>query len=249
MGRYFNDDLTEDQNDEPDAYLEHYGIPKEKWDATVRARYEQLHHKTKDAYRSISDGAKKFGSKASKQINKTTKPVKDYFTKKKHRVSYALPTEGEGKNRRTVGIKTYKVKHYNTDFQNDVLNAKDDVRRKFNKETSYEKQANKAYKKDRHKNEAPWEKHGTFKYNPKASKEYNETLEYNTTGKTSNKPKISHETPKSASKEYWEERAYNEGKYVPKKTTKAVKPKNPSKQYREEVEYNSRKNKYPKKKR
>ncbi len=68
MGRYFNDDMTEDQNDDYDAYLEHYGIPKEKWDATVRARFDQLHHKTKDAYKSISDGAKKFGSKASKQI-------------------------------------------------------------------------------------------------------------------------------------------------------------------------------------
>lgn len=80
MGRYFNDDMTEDQNDDYDAYLEHYGIPKEKWDATVRARFDQLHHKAKDGYKSISDGAKKFGSKTSKQIKKT----KNYFTKPTH---------------------------------------------------------------------------------------------------------------------------------------------------------------------
>ena len=87
MGRYFNDDMTEDQNDDYDAYLEHYGIPKEKWDATVRSRFDQLHHKTEDslrkakrhansigkqAYRSISD----VGHKVTKGINKAGRTIK-----------------------------------------------------------------------------------------------------------------------------------------------------------------------------
>lgn len=87
MGRYFNDDMIEDQNDDYDAYLEHYGIPKEKWDATVRARFDQLHHKTEDslrkaklhansigkqAYRSISD----VGHNVTKGINKAGRTIK-----------------------------------------------------------------------------------------------------------------------------------------------------------------------------
>lgn len=87
MGRYFNDDLTDDMNDDYNAYLEHYGVPKEKWSAEARSKFDSLHHKTKDTYRSISDGAKKFGSKASKQINGAGQKVKDYFTKSKKRPS------------------------------------------------------------------------------------------------------------------------------------------------------------------
>ena len=90
MGRYFNDDMTEDQNDDYDAYLEYYGIPKEKWDATVRARFDQLHHKTEDslrkaklhansigkrAYRSISD----VGHNVTKGINKAGRTIKKRF--------------------------------------------------------------------------------------------------------------------------------------------------------------------------
>lgn len=90
MGRYFNDDLTDDMNDDYDAYLEHYGIPKIKWSAEARAKYDQLHHKTEDslkkakrhvnsigkqAYRSISD--------TGKSINKKATNTKNYFTKKR----------------------------------------------------------------------------------------------------------------------------------------------------------------------
>ena len=85
MGRYFNDDMTEDQNDDYDAYLEHFGIPKNKRNPQVRDKYDPLHHKTKDAYKSISDGAKKFGSKASKHITNAGQKVKDHFTKPKFR--------------------------------------------------------------------------------------------------------------------------------------------------------------------
>lgn len=88
MGRYFNDDMTEDQNDDYDAYLEHFGIPKDKWDPQVRAKYDQLHHKTKDAYKSISDGAKKFGSKASKRITGAGQNIKNRFKKK---TTYTTP--------------------------------------------------------------------------------------------------------------------------------------------------------------
>ena len=115
MGRYFNDDMTEDQNDDYDAYLEHYGIPKEKWDATVRARFDQLRHKTKDAYKSISDGAKKFGSKASKRITGAGQKVKDHFTKPKFRGIE------EGRDVKTGKKSVYF--HYDTDAEHNVEQA------------------------------------------------------------------------------------------------------------------------------
>ena len=76
MGRYFNDDMTEDQNDDYDAYLEHYGIPKEKWDATVRARFDQLHHKTEDSLRKAKLHANSIGKQAYRSISDAGRTIK-----------------------------------------------------------------------------------------------------------------------------------------------------------------------------
>ena len=76
MGRYFNDDMTEDQNDDYDAYLEHYGIPKEKWDATVRARFDQLHHKTEDSLRKAKLHANSIGKQAYRSISDVGRTIK-----------------------------------------------------------------------------------------------------------------------------------------------------------------------------
>ena len=149
MGRYFNDDMTEDQNDDYDAYLEHYGIPKEKWDATVRARFDQLHHKTKDAYKSISDGAKKFGSKASKRITGAGQKVKDHFTKPKFRGIE------EGRDVKTGKKSVYF--HYDTDAEHNVEQAAKtvekgvkkikktgkNIKKEFEKKTTYTTQDGK----------------------------------------------------------------------------------------------------------
>lgn len=139
MGRYFNDDMTEDQNDDYDAYLEHYGIPKEKWDATVRARFDQLHHKTKDAYKSISDGAKKFGSKASKQITGAGQKVKDHFTKPKFRGIE------EGRDVKTGKKSVYF--HYDTDAEHNVEQAAKTVEKGVKKIKKTGKNIKKGFEK------------------------------------------------------------------------------------------------------
>lgn len=76
MGRYFNDDMIEDQNDDYDAYLEHYGIPKEKWDATARARFDQLHHKTEDSLRKAKLHANSIGKQAYRSISDAGRTIK-----------------------------------------------------------------------------------------------------------------------------------------------------------------------------
>lgn len=154
MGRYFNDDMTEDQNDDYDAYLEHYGIPKEKWDATVRARFDQLHHKTEDslrkaklhansigkqAYRSISDGAKKFGSKANKQITGAGQKVKDHFTKPKFRGIE------EGRDAKTGKKSIYF--HYDTDAEHNVEQAAKTVEKGVKKIKKTGKNIKKGFEK------------------------------------------------------------------------------------------------------
>lgn len=101
MGRYFNDDMLEEQNEDYDAYIEHYGIPKDKWDPRVRARYEQIHHKTSDALRKVGIG---HDNRSGFQ------KAGDYFTKKKVR--------GIGVNRK----KGLYLKR-STDFQNDIHNT------------------------------------------------------------------------------------------------------------------------------
>ena len=101
MGRYFNDDMLEEQNEDYDAYIEHYGIPKDKWNPQVRARYEQLHHKTEDALRKVGIG---HDNRSGFQ------KAGDYFTKKKVR--------GIGFNRKK-GLYLKK----STDFQNDIHNT------------------------------------------------------------------------------------------------------------------------------
>lgn len=101
MGRYFNDDMLEEQNEDYDAYIEHYGIPKDKWNPQVRARYEQLHHKTADALRKVGIG---HDNRSGFQ------KAGDYFTKKKVR--------GVGFNRK----KGLYLKR-STDFQNDIHNT------------------------------------------------------------------------------------------------------------------------------
>lgn len=101
MGRYFNDDMLEEQNEDYDAYIEHYGIPKDKWDPQVRARYEQLHRKTADALRKNGIG---HDNRSGFQ------KAGDYFTKKKVR--------GIGFNRKK-GLYLKK----STDFQNDIHNT------------------------------------------------------------------------------------------------------------------------------
>lgn len=69
MGRYFNDDLVEDQNDDPDAYLEHYGIPKIKWDPQVRSKFDALHHKTEDSIKKAKLHANSIGKQAKRSIS------------------------------------------------------------------------------------------------------------------------------------------------------------------------------------
>ena len=101
MGRYFNDDMLEEQNEDYDAYIEHYGIPKDKWNPQVRARYEQLHHKTADTLRKVGIG---HDNRSGFQ------KAGDYFTKKKVR--------GVGFNRK----KGLYLKR-SIDFQNDIHNT------------------------------------------------------------------------------------------------------------------------------
>ena len=139
MGRYFNDDMTEDQNDDYDAYLEHFGIPKDKWDPRVRAKYDQLHHKTKEAYKSISDGAKKFGSKASKRITGAGQKVKDHFTKPKFRGIE------EGRDVKTGKKSVYF--HYDTDAEHNVEQAAKTVEKGVKKIKKTGKNIKKGFEK------------------------------------------------------------------------------------------------------
>ena len=115
MGRYFNDDMTEDQNDDYDAYLEHYGIPKEKWDATVRARFDQLHHKTEDSLRKAKLHANSIGKQAYRSISDVGHNVKDHFTKPKFRGIE------EGRDVKTGKKSVYF--HYDTDAEHNVEQA------------------------------------------------------------------------------------------------------------------------------
>lgn len=116
MGRYFNDDMLEEQNEDYDAYIEHYGIPKDKWDPQVRARYEQLHHKTEDALRKSGIG---HDNRSGLQ------KAGDYFTKKKVR--------GVGFNRQ----KGLYLKR-STDFQNAVEKTGKSIEKAY---TNYNKGA------------------------------------------------------------------------------------------------------------
>ena len=129
MGRYFNDDMTEDQNDDYDAYLEHYGIPKEKWDATVRARFDQLHHKTEDSLRKAKLHANSIGKQAYRSISDVGHNVKDHFTKPKFRGIE------EGRDVKTGKKSVYF--HYDTDAEHNVEQAGKNIKKGFEKKTTY----------------------------------------------------------------------------------------------------------------